>query len=144
MCSVYYINKLVWKGRQEPQSRVWILPLRECNTTSTKTETGHTRHMAYNAYAMTLKEALIKYLHQTAFIPLKQTLLKAINSKQISTWPGFTARAVQKYLPDSVPKTNNGHTKRRRKGNLDYQRENQNNMRNTRDKQRSTPNNYNR
>ena len=34
--------------------------------------------MEYNTYAMTSKAALAKYLHQTAFIPPKQTLLKAI------------------------------------------------------------------
>ena len=60
---------------------------------------------------MTSKVALIKYLHQAAFSQPKQTLLKVINNKQFSTEPRFTARAVQKYLPDSAPSTDKEHTK---------------------------------
>ena len=80
--------------------------------TTIETKMVHTRHIAYNAYDMTSKAALVKYLHQAAFSPPKQTILKAINNKQFSTWPGFTARAVQKYLPYSGPATNKGHMKR--------------------------------
>ena len=81
-----------------------------------KKKTGHTRHMTYNTYAITSKAALIKYLHQAAFSPPKQTLLKAINNKQFSTWPGLTPRAVQKYLPDSAPAIDKGHIKRQKQG----------------------------
>ena len=111
---MYYNRKLLWKGGIEPQKRLWILPLRECNATSTKTETSHTIHMSYNAYAMTSNAALIKYLHQAEFITPKQTLLKATNNKQFSTWPGFTAWAVKKYLLDSVPATDKVHMKRQK------------------------------
>ena len=41
----------------------------------------------------------------------KKKLPKAINNNVFSTWPGFTARAVQKYLPDSAPSTDKEHTK---------------------------------
>ena len=34
----------------------------------------------------------------------------------MATWPGLTAEAVQKYLPDSFPATDKGHMKRQKKG----------------------------
>ena len=111
MCSLYYSNKLVWKGVREPQTRLWVLPLQYCNATSPKIDTRNTRHMACNSFSMTSKAAIIKYLHQAAFSLPKQTLLKAINNKQFSTCPGFTARAVQKYLPDSALATDKVHMK---------------------------------
>ena len=36
-------------------------------------------------------------------------------NNQMSTWPGLTTEAVQKYLPDSCPATDKGHMKRQRK-----------------------------
>ena len=59
---LYYNKKLVWKGGREPQIRLWLLPLQDCNITSPKTETRNTKHMAYNAFSTTSKAALIKYL----------------------------------------------------------------------------------
>ena len=56
---------------------------------------SHTKHMVYNTYDIKYKVSLIKYLHQAAFSPPKQTLLKAINDKQFSTWPEFTYQAVK-------------------------------------------------
>ena len=73
-------------------------------------------HMAENAYAMTSKESLIRYLHQCLFSPTKKTLVKAIENNQLTTWPGLTSDAVRKHLPDSSPATDKGHMKRQRKG----------------------------
>ena len=95
---------------------LWIFPLQECIKTCTETKTGHTKHMAYNAYSMTSKAVLIKYLNQAELIPPKKTLPKAINNKQFSKLPGFTAQEVQKYLPDSAPEIYKGHTKRQKQG----------------------------
>ena len=67
-------------------------------------------------YTMKSKAALIKYLHQESFVPPKQILLKAINNKKNSTWPGFTAQEVQKYLPDSMPAIYKGHMKIQKQG----------------------------
>ena len=65
---------------------------------------------------MTSKASLIKYLHQCLFCPPKRTLLKAIKNNQLTTWPGLTAEAVEKYLPDHTPATDKGHMRRQRKG----------------------------
>ena len=73
-------------------------------------------HTANNAYQMTSKEELIRYLHQCLFCPPKSTLLKAIKNNQLETWPGLTEEAFQKYLPDSCLVTDKGHMKRQKKG----------------------------
>ena len=59
---------------------------------------------------------MIKYLHQALFSPAKATLIKAIENNQFASWPGLTADAVKKYLPDSSPATDKGHMKRQKKG----------------------------
>ena len=73
-------------------------------------------YQANSAYTMSSKEALIKYLHQCLFCPPKRTLLKAIKNNQLTTWPGLTAKAVERYLPDNAPATDKGHMSRHRKG----------------------------
>ena len=65
---------------------------------------------------MLSKEGLIKYLHQCLFCPPKATLLKATKNNQLSTWPGLTAEAVEKHLPESCPTTDKGPKKRQSKG----------------------------
>ena len=65
---------------------------------------------------MTSKQALIKYLHQCLFSPPKTTLVHALEQNYFPTWPGFTATAVKRYLPEAAPATDKGHMRRQRKG----------------------------
>ena len=81
-----------------------------------KLQHGTREHISANAYAMTRKESLIRYLHQCLFSPTKKTLVKAIENNQLTTWPGLSSYAVRKHLPDSSPATDKGHMKRQRKG----------------------------
>jgi hypothetical protein len=107
-CRVTYDHKLVWIGHREPSTGLWVLPLSPDQGTDTITPLkadAATNHVANNAYTMTSKESLIKYLHQCLFSPPKRTLIKAIQNNQFTTWPGLTAKAVQQYLPDSLPAT---------------------------------------
>ena len=71
---------------------------------------------AHNAYTMISKASLIQYLAQAAFSPPKATLLKALHNNQFATWPDLTVKAVQKYLPESSPATDKGHTKQQKQG----------------------------
>ena len=48
-------------------------------------------------------------------LPNKQSI-KAIQQNQLTTWPGLTETAVDKYIPDISPSTNKGHMKRQRNG----------------------------
>jgi hypothetical protein len=118
-CRVYFNQTMVWIGHREPTTGLWVLPLDPLKTTDNVTPTrndSETNHVASNAYTMTSKESLIKYLHQCLFSPPKRTLIKAINNNQFTTWPGLTAKAVQQYLLDNAPATGKGHMKRQRQG----------------------------
>ena len=126
-CRVYFRDKIVWTGGKEPTTGLWLLPISTNGETSSqdandddllKLERRKKQHMAVNAYAMTSKEALIRYLHQFLFIPTKKALVKAIENIKFTTWPGLTAEAVCKHLPYSEPATDKGHMKRQRKGIL--------------------------
>jgi hypothetical protein len=37
-----------------------------------------------------------------------------LNNNQFPTWPGFTAKAVKQYLPESSPAIDKGHMKRQK------------------------------
>ena len=84
-CLVYYDKKLVWKGKREPTTKLWVLPLASdkepknmpYQTPSKKVDPPE---YAANAYQTTSKAALIKYLHQYLFCPRKKTLLKVIKT----------------------------------------------------------------
>ena len=58
---------------------------------------------------------LIRFLHASAFSPVKDTLIKAIKKNHFKSWPGLTAKLVSKSLPDSVA-TAKGHMNQERQG----------------------------
>ena len=64
---------------------------------------------------MTFKGALIKYLHQWLLCPTKKTQIKAVNINQLTSWPGLTVAAIEKYLPEHVLVTFKGHMRQQRK-----------------------------
>ena len=87
-CRVYYNKKVVWLGKIEPQTGLWILPLTDTtrrpqtNTTAENYKRMDETHKQYahNAYVMTSKASLIQYLQQSAFSPPKATILKALHN----------------------------------------------------------------
>jgi len=123
---VYFKHKIVWKGKREPTTGLWVLPLRQPTPARMESSSraysmllstiATTKETAFNAYKITSKQALIKYLHQCLFSPTKSTLIRAIEQNHFPTWPGLTADAVKKYLPDTLPATDKGHMKRQRQG----------------------------
>ena len=120
-CRVNYRGRTVWHGGREPSTKLWVLPLKPTKNQygshlGKNMQANAVSHQANSAYTMSSKEALIKYLHQCLFCPPKRTLLKAIKNNQLTTWPGLTAKAVERYLPDNAPATDKGHMSRHRKG----------------------------
>merc|ERR1712177_173248 len=71
---------------------------------------------ANNVFHTATKAELIKYLHQAAFSPVKVTWKKAIENRHVTTWPGLTVEAVEKYLPRHSPATDKGHMSRQPQG----------------------------
>ena len=64
-CTVRYGNSVVWEGVREPSTELWVLPLtgaRPAATTGLPTPTP--TKTANNAYQMTSKEALVRFIHQ--------------------------------------------------------------------------------
>ena len=111
------------EGDREPSTKLWVLPLepgkdREVKIPCEKQDhqVNLAMHEANNTYTMSCKESLIKYLHQCLICPPKKTLIIAIKNNQLTTWPGLTFRAVERYLPDHAPATDKGRTKRHKKG----------------------------
>ena len=108
----------MWQGTREPYTILWILPLNTrtpLDNLPVHTSTSGTQY-ADNAYQITSKGDLTRYLHRCLFYPPKQTLIKDIQNNQLTTWPGLTTTVVDKYLPDSSPATDKVYMKRQRKG----------------------------
>ena len=78
-------NKIVWVEVKEPTTGLRVLPISTNSETSfqdgknddiMKLQNGTKERMAANSYAVTIKELLIRYLHQCLFSPTKKSLVK--------------------------------------------------------------------
>jgi hypothetical protein len=110
-CKIYYKGKLVLVGYRHKATGLWIVPLGTKKTTNSVPTPSFPSHAAHNAYQSSSKAKLIQFLHQCAFSPPPSTWIRAINNQQFASWPGLTADAVRKYLPDSTA-TAKGHMKK--------------------------------
>ena len=59
-------------------------------------------------YELRKQPEIVRFLHAAAGFPTKRTWLKAIKKEFYSSWPGLTAKAVEKYFPESE-ETQKGH-----------------------------------
>ena len=75
---LFYKGNVVWKGTRESLTGLWVLPLKQTGKIAQPRTLNIDKNTANNAYQMTQKEELIRYLHQCLFPPTKLTLLKAI------------------------------------------------------------------
>eukprot|EP00956_Cyclotella_meneghiniana_P042186 scaffold248388_cov50-Cyclotella_meneghiniana.AAC.4 len=109
-CKVFRKAELMLEGRRHPATGLWIVPT-STKRVSAKPDTQFETHAAHNAWQTSSKAKLIQFLHQCAFSPPASTWIKAINNNQFASWPGLTADAVRKYLPESTA-TAKGHMKK--------------------------------
>ena len=109
-CKVYHKAELVLVGRLHPSTGLWIVPTNDKAIVTKPTEKYETQ-CAHNAAQQSSKVKLIQFLHQCAFSPPPSTWIKAINNGHFESWPGLTAKAGRKYLPDSTA-TAKGHLKK--------------------------------
>jgi hypothetical protein len=110
-CQNFYKGKLIVVGHRHPATGLWIVSLQTKKTALPPPKPTFPFHATHNAYQASSKAKLIQFLHQCAFSPPPSTWIRAINNKQFASWPGLTADAVQKYLPDSTA-TAKGHMKK--------------------------------
>jgi hypothetical protein len=66
-------------------------------------------------YKLPLTAEIIRYLHASAGFPTKTTWLKAIGAGNYVSWPGLTAKAFNKYFPES-DETQQGHMRNVKQG----------------------------
>ena len=85
----YFKGKIVSRENREPFTKLWVLllePSKDVEVHNQWEKQDHqakfTMHQANNAYMMSGKESLIKYLHQ--FFSPKQTLITAIKNNQLT------------------------------------------------------------
>jgi hypothetical protein len=68
---------------------------------------------ANRAYSILSMEGKIRFHHAAAGFPMKETWLKAIKAGNYLTWPGVTAKTVNRHFPKSE-ETTQGHMKKQR------------------------------
>ena len=89
-------NKIILTGDRYSSTKLWKLPLKstqQINTTQLQTNT--------------VRQS-ISYLHAAAFSPSKSTFLQATTNGFFSSWPGLTAKRVNRYLQTTIA-TAKGH-----------------------------------
>ena len=97
---------------------LWCIPLTENDKAQGANENDYRpnpEHAANNVYKLPSTEKLMRYLHATLGFPTKSTLLKAINTGNLITFPGLTSDNVAKHFPES-DETIKGHMKQQRQG----------------------------
>ena len=87
-----------------------MVPLRS-RTIEQPQHPTYTRHVANSIHHMANQKNLIGYLRQLFFSQPASTLLKAIKFFQLLGVPGFTPKAITKWLPGSTA-TIKGHMNR--------------------------------
>jgi hypothetical protein len=102
---------------------LWRFPLSR-NSTAQELKTtipqqsnsiNHIQPQINSAYDYTTHPALVKFLHATAFSPVKLTWIQAIKKGFFHSWPGLTTQAINKHFPKSNATT---------KGHMDQTRQN--------------------
>lgn len=122
---IWYKGRCIMSARRHPKTGLWVLPLANKPTQVqptlpfellSTTSTERTNAVAHNAYTMRTKQQAMKYIHQCLFSPPIPTLLRAIENKQLQSFPHLSnTKDVRRHLPDA-PATAKGHMKKPRKG----------------------------
>lgn len=97
-------NKEIIRGPRDPLTRMWIVPFTTNDTLPTSAVQKITLppKIACNAYTQKSTADLITYHHITLGSVAPPTLIQAIKNGYLTTFPGLTVQAVQKYLPKSI------------------------------------------
>ena len=96
-----------WRENKLP--RLWRFALRPNERGEQKyTITSQKGPEAHSVYYLTSMEALIRYMHAAAGLPVKSTWLKEIKHGNYNSWPGLTYNNAEEYCPQSVD-TLKGH-----------------------------------
>lgn len=104
---VLNINEtVILEGVRDPATYMWIVQIQETTTDAS---------CSAIILKYTTKANLAQFMHGALRFPVETTLIKAIDSKFLSTFPGLTTPLVKKYPPKSAETI---------KGHLDHERKN--------------------
>lgn len=92
--TIIHNGKPVLIRHRDQTTRMWHVPL--------------TAPVAFSIVPALNTVDMIRYLHATAFYPVKSTLLQAISKGFFQSWPGLSYKRVAKHLP-KVDATIKGH-----------------------------------
>ena len=105
-------KKIILQGhRSTSGDGLWDIPISPPKSSTIRhdrSETPMTPSMNVIIRRKEAKRDLIRDLHGACFSPTKATWIAAINNGHFTTWPGWTASLVAKYLPPSIH-TAKGH-----------------------------------
>ncbi len=124
-CIICYNDRIILRGKKDPPTDLWTLPLGSQGMTSQHAQcilplvalivAGAHAHpavqIAFFMHTMHAKANCIRFAHQLLCSPRILTLLKAINRGFLKGCPNLTAHGVKKYLNPS-PATVKGQMRR--------------------------------
>ena len=103
------VKAIITGWREKKMPRLWHFTLKPTeNLIKDYTTTIPTTPAVHSAYDLPSVEALLRYMHASAGLPVKYTWLKAIKKEKFATWPGLTYSNTEKYCPHAV-ETIKGH-----------------------------------
>jgi hypothetical protein len=76
-----------------------------------KANENEPKEKANHVYSIPPTEGKIRFLHAAAGFPTKETWLQAIKAGNYLTWPGVTAKTVNRHSPE-LDKTTKGRIKK--------------------------------
>jgi hypothetical protein len=99
-------NSKLLSGPRDVTTGLWHINLKQPNKTIPDP-------IADNVYELRNTGALVHYLHQALFSPMKYAMLQAVKDGHLITWPGLTEDAINKHLK-LTPATAMCHMNQRR------------------------------
>ena len=90
-----------WRENKLP--RLWRFALKPSEELiKDHTSTRQTIPAAHSTYSLPSVEALVRYMHVAAGLPVKSTWLRAVKKGNFATCPGLTYSNAAKYFPHAV------------------------------------------
>ena len=93
-----------WREAKAPY--LWRITLLPYNVDIPKVPQDALRVLlvAYSAYDLPSVEALVRYFHAAAGLPVRSTWLDTIKAGNYASWPGLTINNARKYCPSANKK----------------------------------------
>ena len=111
---VHKDNMIIIEGPRDMETNLWLMPLESNNNNNNNNNNTkptkqpfviQLKHTANSAYQPKSVSHLQAWHHATSGAPVITTIIWAINSNWLLSFPGLTATGIQKHLPKSIQTT---------------------------------------